>query len=318
MTSEPAHLVIGKPPTYFDLPPEPLRVVFLFGAGASNGCGTILPHQPPVGGELFAKLVESFPQSWGKIPRDLENLFGKGFEIGMAKLWREYPNIKDQLLREASLYFAKFKPGLGVETTYKKIALKLVERGGKDVLLSTTNYDCLLEMGLGAAGCGINYLFSDGGAPIMKLHGSCNWFIEQNFGNVIVTSDIRIHSRIRAVMSQIDLIHELESSSVLHPVFCLYMEGKPAPLCESYFNLLHKDWAERVMAAKNVVIIGAKPYKEDGHIWGPLAKTPAQLIYIGNSDKFDEWRMESGRIREDKVILRDSTDWIEQVFDSFL
>ena len=40
-------------------------VVILFGAGASYGAGNVLPYPPPLGRDLYDKLSDEFPATWG-------------------------------------------------------------------------------------------------------------------------------------------------------------------------------------------------------------------------------------------------------------
>jgi hypothetical protein len=183
----------------------------------------------------------------------------------------------------------------------------LVAQQPRGALLATLNYDLLLDGELTRAGLDVNYLFASSypdGCPLLKLHGSCNWLIDMPGMNrfVILSSDIRIEAEIRSVNSESEVIDYLTADTPLHPVMCLYTAEKPAPLCPSFFEHLRQQWAESVLEARQIGIIGVRPYPADAHIWQPLADTAAHLWCVGDRPAFDEWHQNSGRTSPTTVV----------------
>jgi hypothetical protein len=285
--------------------PNDIDTIFLFGAGASHGCGTVAPHEPPLGSELYDRLCRSFPDSWGSLPSDVADAFGADFETGMNCLWKRGSMTSALPLQHMGLYMARFRPATEKGTLYTELVRRLVATEADGVLLTTLNYDCLLDGEIASLKRGINYLFPPGkGVLLLKLHGSCNWMIEFAGLNryVDISADGRLEGPLRAIDSLDALEAELTGDSPLHPVMCLYTEDKPAPLCPDFFEHLHKQWASAVSNARRVGIVGVRPYPRDTHVWGPLQATDAELVCIGNETAYDQWHNESGRSGPTSVV----------------
>jgi hypothetical protein len=181
----------------------------------------------------------------------------------------------------------------------------LIDQRAEGILLSTLNYDCLLDGELALTGRGVNYLFAPGGGlMLMKLHGSCNWFIDLPGMNrfVQLSPDIRIEAEMRSASSQDEVVGYLTGDTPLHPVMCPYTPEKPAPLCPSFFEHLQREWTEGVLGARQIAIVGVRPYPSDAHIWEPLAATDAHIWCIGDRGAFDKWNVESGRTAPTTVV----------------
>jgi hypothetical protein len=285
--------------------PNDMDTVFLFGAGASHGCGAVAPHRPPLGRELYDRLCQSFPESWGSLPSDVADAFGADFETGMDRLWKGGTTISALPLQHMGVYMARFRPAADGGTLYTEVVRRLVAMEADGVLLATLNYDCLLDGEIAALKRGVNYLFPPGkGVLLLKLHGSCNWMVEfEGFNRYVhMSADVRLEGPLRAVDSLAAVEEQMTGDSPLHPVMCLYTEDKPAPLCPDFFEHLHKEWATAVSSARRVGIVGVHPYPRDTHIWRPLAATKAELICIGNHKAYDHWHTDTGRTGPTTVV----------------
>src|SRR5439155_1677733 len=99
------------------------RLAVLFGAGASKGAGAVAPHPPPLGGELYDALVETFPDSWGALVTDEEDAALRGeppFEPGMDMIWRASDERAQRLVIDMALYFTDFRPPADASDCYSE------------------------------------------------------------------------------------------------------------------------------------------------------------------------------------------------------
>lgn len=288
---------IGPSQEYLDITNLKINKLVLFGAGASAGCGRIYPSTPPTGKQLFLKLAEAFPDTWGELPKNLKIIFQKDFEDGLDELWYKHTEIYADLMKEFGLYLIPFSPKDG-NTLYKAILIHLKDKQRSDILLATLNYDCLLDGEFTRCGIEYNYLFPPyRGTPLLKLHGSCNWYVDIPSVNkyVVFSPTIDINAPIKALHNVKAALEHFKGDHPFPPVMCLYTKEKPAPIGTNFFKHLHNQWKSLVLNAKQIYIIGVQPYPIDKHIWGPLANTKAEIYYIGNEEKYKKWSLDSGR-----------------------
>ncbi len=285
-------------------------IIFLFGAGASKGAGSILPEAPPLGNPLFYELIKSFPGSWGGLPKEIGSVFNSqelGFEQGMQLIYERYPvSFIPQLMREMAIYFIQFRPIPGA-SLYCKLIKFLKDHGILNyTTFSTLNYDCILELALFHQGIDIDYIFgklifhNNNISSVLKLHGSCNMMLEgiNARGEVYYGQSVGFEGGISATLDTNFILNHFLNGTSLAPVMCLFMKGKPLNIAYSNIKHLQESWTEKVLNinTKHIFIIGVRPLIEDQHIWQPLAKTSASLYYIGDQDQWEEWH-ESNKIK---------------------
>lgn len=141
--------------------PNNKDVIFLFGAGASYGAGGVLPEQPPLGFQLYSILERTYPGSWGSLSTDIRAAFRKDFEQGMQLVHDRFGAAIPSLMREMAVYFVQFRPH-NRATLYCRLIEDLSQNGLLErTILSTLNYECLLEFSLVNHGHGIAY-FDEG------------------------------------------------------------------------------------------------------------------------------------------------------------
>jgi hypothetical protein len=78
------------------------KIVVLVGAGGSVGAFDKEWQQAPLGNELFPKLAEMFPNTWGNLPEEVTAVFASeeaGFELSMAALREEGVHPQSALIR---------------------------------------------------------------------------------------------------------------------------------------------------------------------------------------------------------------------------
>lgn len=243
----------------------------------------------------------------GAIPHDVKEIFSreKGFEDGMNELWQNHHEISPLLLQQFGIYFSRLRPADTSGTLYTQLVNRLVGQRAEGVMLSTLNYDCLLDGEITRIGRKVNYLFplKEGDAPegllLLKLHGSCNWLPDMPMGrNVRYTSTVRLDCPVYSVNNEEALSSYLTDDTSLYPVMRIYTKEKPAQLCPTFFEHLTKEWSNTILQAKKIVLIGIRPYPPDSHIWSPLEKSPAKIFCIGNQVDYENWQVQSGRTGE--------------------
>lgn len=285
-----------------------MKKVVLFGAGASYGAGGILPARPPLGSQLFGELARSYPGSWGNFPADIRRLFEKDFEQGMELLWDKHSHIVAELTQQMAIYFAQFRASRKGSTLYHYFAREIKQRGvAKDLVISTLNYECVLEFALSDEGLPINYFDSTSSNQeicVWKLHGSCN-FLPQGMSagrGVSFMRGVVFDTGIRAVPDMNEVIAYCFSDNAIPPVMCLYMKDKPLQVAQTAVQELQQRWREQVASADVIAVVGVNPNPGDVHLWQALAQTQARLVYIGNQKTFETWSTENHKQKSTRFL----------------
>jgi hypothetical protein len=266
--------------------------VFLFGAGASFGAGHIRPEKPPLGYDLYDELCKSYPGSWGSFPDKHKAVFRINFEAGMDMVYKEYGGVIPQLMREMAVYFIQFYI-TNDRCAYVQLVAELDKRDMlTDTVFSTINYECILESAINRIGHSIDYFSNaSNGIRVFKLHGSCNMYSKAVHGGqgIRYGTGVSFEGGIQVMPSKDDVIRHCLCETGLAPVMNLYMRGKPLSVSGGSIQAIQQEWANCVNNAKSVVCIGVNPVVEDNHIWGPIAATAGQLIFVGNKSAFEKW-----------------------------
>ncbi len=268
--------------------------LILFGAGASFGCERASPYCPPRGAELFDDLQKQYPDAWGKLPKSWRMKFVPNFEPGMKELWDSGSHDVSALMRCMADYFARFRPLPG--SAYHRLLEHLNSLGTlRGTYFSTLNYDCLLEYAGRQFRHNIQYFSPDPtngvGLTVWKIHGSCNFLPASVSGSAsgvtYAASHVKWDGKIRIVDAS--QVAPFVAKSAFYPAMAVFMEGKPVHSHQSRIKELQSSWADAVLRADAVGIIGVRPNEADTHIWQPLAKTDAELVVIGNRKEYQAW-----------------------------
>lgn len=268
--------------------------VILFGAGASYGNGDVVPERPPLGNRLFDELVRCFPQSWGAMPTEVADAFRANFEQGMALVWERHSQATASLMQHMALYFVQFRPKTVGTTLYCRLVRAILDNGSeKDVLLSTLNYECLLDMSIWGAGLGICYggEAAAGQLSLLKLHGACN-FLPEGIGasrGVTFSRGVSFGTSIRPTGDLNEVVAFCLGNNALPPAMCLFMPGKPVQVSSAQIEQMQHEWREAVSTAERVAIVGVFPNGQDTHLWDCLGDTNAELLYVGGEEPFRDW-----------------------------
>jgi hypothetical protein len=270
-----------------------METVLLFGAGASFGAGGIVPHAPPVGGQLYPALIRAYPKLWEALPADASRVFAvQGFEAGMAYIWQRYSQSVNILQKSVAHYFAQFQvsnqpcayrsliSGLGLRSTTQR------------VMLATLNYDLTLDICLQMEQVRFGLGQSSERVVLNKPHGACNIFND----SIQASSGVSFTAGVSFGGGDIKAVPQIEASqraanpnNVIPPILAIFMEGKPCQTSPELLVEWQRSFGAAVLAAKRVAVIGVHPHVADTHIWTPLAATKGELFFCGDEAAFASW-----------------------------
>ena len=111
--------------------------VILFGAGASFGAGYIIPEKPPLGNQLFNRLKDFFPASWGRLPQEIDVVFAAAFEKGMKIVYDHYSQVIAPLMKDLAVYLIQLRP-YSYESLYDLLIKRLIKLGLLESFLFST------------------------------------------------------------------------------------------------------------------------------------------------------------------------------------
>lgn len=274
-------------------------------------------------------------------------------------------------MRQMCMFFLSFLPDHSSDNSYSRFLIRSFRTGILDrVVLSTLNYECLLETGCFQLGLPFAYFYenkkNEHGAAIWKLHGSCNFIPSRLSGIVnaaiqgdvpptvstisgshiigdvlptvrrltgsIIIGNVQIggaaadhHPTTRLTKSIVTgsvgqsregaefklnlfdgrgatvtseiialspnaAIDWCQSEKNLFPAICLYSPDKRMVINPEQHDQIQKQWAQVVLQARSVVVVGVRPNLVDQHIWKPLSETEARLYFVGSRDSFEKWK----------------------------
>lgn len=272
--------------------------LIIFGAGASYGSGS--RNVPPLGRELFLSLQKFNPDGWGRIDGDLANSFQTDFETGMHQT---NTHALPPLHRAMAAYFFQFLPTN--KSLYYKIA-KLISQKPWDGALATFNYENLLEISLGAAkvqpfihGAQLN----EKSVELCIPHGNCHIFCQAVRGSALGISFSGPHVQINGPVEVIvdsQTYYDRIINDAFPPVMSYFEPLKRTTSGAGFIELQRKRFAELVDHAEKIAIIGLRVREHDKHIWEPILKTDAKIIYCAGNTAGNEYRQWSDDNRSGK------------------
>lgn len=288
-----------------------MRIV-LFGAGASYGCGGVAPAPPPIGGSLFPALRRLYA-NWRSIPREIATLFERHFETGMAEVIEKHGFAVGPLMQEMARFFAIFH----IQNQSQNLYVELLKRAHRrsDIIWSTLNYECLLELAAAHLTWPVAYFadpveITERAVPVWKLHGSCNFKItglEATRGVSYSGTGVVFGGSIQPIDPGQVSAH-YSGNTALYPAMALYAAGKPISMSPSPIQDAQRRWNEHVRESDRVLIIGVRPYPADKHLWTSLAETPAEVAVVGSHKQYEAWAKAH---RADGVVRILGDKWLE-------
>jgi hypothetical protein len=291
---------ILKHPTELGCPRMPVgstpSVAILFGAGATYGCADVRPERTPLGGQLYERLQQAFPDSWGSLPPELASDFEADFESAMHQAWEKHNDDRlRELLIEMGFYFARFKPPLDASCEYSCLARTVIETGLlPKTRFATLNYECVFDYSIGSlVRAGVAHWAPPSdfqGAVIWKLHGACNLVVD--LGNTVIGSISMIATQ-HYVMGPVkpvrpDMLGDhYVNPTARHfpPVMSLFAPGKHNPMAPPAIHKMRQEWGDWARQGDVIIAIGACPLLADEHVWAPTIESNATVWYVGGTER---------------------------------
>jgi hypothetical protein len=286
------------------------ELVFLFGAGASQGALHIKPHQPPLGRELYDALAAGYPKEWG--PESHLHFFAADlrdnkFERTMAEevCPRVAPLSILEWYRPMALFFSSFAPDGTEKDLYSELLRAL--RGGRRLrttVFGSLNYDCIFELAALRQGLTVSYQPATGGdeaVEVLKVHGSCNFITEDmsRWRHQLTSPGASVEFQFRMLppAGLPETLGRVFSNRETHhyPIMSLYATGKGTIVAPVQIWNIRNSWGARAREADMLVIIGVSPNPEDLHVWEPVRETRARVFYVGGKAEFGQWPVSDDR-----------------------
>lgn len=277
--------------------------VVLFGAGASYGSDNM--GTPPLGSDLFAALSSFNKTGWGQIHVDLADNFRLDFEDGMKMLSKSYSHWMPPLQRAMAAYFFNFAPRSS--NLYRRFTRRII-RSNWNGVLSTINYERLLELSLIEEGLrpivGRSRINSSE-IEICLPHGCCHLFCESIRGSSSMVSFagpmVTTNGPVKVISDPIEFQSRIQNDA-FPPVMSYFEPEKKTTSGANFIENQRNRYSELISGASIVGLVGVRVRPNDKHIWDPLAKTSARLVYCSGrkgKKEFDVWSKQNRQDDQD-------------------
>lgn len=285
-----------------------MRILFFLGAGASYGSEEDITCRPKLAADLFQTLCDQFPLTWGKLYSKYRQSFLKDndFEKGMNSVIKEQPEKVLELQRNMAQYFFNFNPS--ADSLYFRLIEKL---GIENLSFASLNYDRLIEEAIIRSGFlpkNNLEMKKEKEVYLCLPHGCSNYFLEgieippglfetTCVENAIDSSDMKMIRHLEEFQLQI-------SSNALPPVMSCFNSRKDSLVGRMFLDSQEIMFAKMVLSAELIVIVGVNVREHDKHIWSPLSKTKAKIVYCSGEDGakgFNSWVKECRKEKKHRI-----------------
>lgn len=232
----------------------------------------------------------------------MSDAFTGDFESGMERLMEGELEWFARLMQTMTRYFTQFRTDGSGQNLYSQFLLRLAESSAfHQTILSTLNYECVLEYGANEIGWRVAYNLEmpmPQNVRIWKLHGSCNFIPHRQA--LTIGRGMRFDSSCQfevpiEIVSPREARGWVDGDTALYSAMCMYAHDKPSQVSPAMFNEIRAIWARIVQQAERIVVIGARPNMADTHIWSPLARSGAILYFVGERAAFESWQRDHRR-----------------------
>lgn len=305
------------------------RVVIFFGAGASLGGarGHVTPEPPPLMAELYERLAQRFPSTWG--PSSERGRRRDAYISDFEKTFIEHdlgrrPDLPPgtpgapglsaiEAQRPVAVYFSEFKMDGTRRDLYSRL-LSFLTRSSllNETFFATVNYESLFEQAAHYSGLQMSHLLEAATAVLRgtvaddwpgerrhenqvflaKLHGSAHFKVagndHQRLRALLASTGTHVETGI-TVMDPFLSIPEHEQGSF--PIMTQTSPDRGDFLSPAQILQLRQIWQQAVKNASLVAIIGASPRRYDSHIWESIERATGRVVHIGSVETLKAWRV---------------------------
>jgi len=235
------------------------------------------------------------------LPTPVLNAFGEArsdFEAGMAALLNYNPTWLAPLQREIG--YLLVQPFIREPSNCAYVQLMAAIRpnlGQHSIMLGSLNYDILLEEACSIVEIPLTYrdtMPEIGNVSCNKPHGSSNFLpvdggTQASPGVLMNASAVRINPTIRPRPRHMALQYYQNRALALPPAMSFFMPGKSSIVTEHILIAMQRGFADAVLAADKVIVVGVRPLPADSHIWGPIAQTAANVFLCCGEHEYSGW-----------------------------
>ena len=280
--------------------------LIIFGAGASFGSDTT--GTPPIGKDLFDALCNYNPEGWGKIDNEFHTIFREDFEAGIKLITERHSHYLPPLQRAMAAFFFNFFPRLN--NKYVILANRL-KQSIWDGALATLNYERLLELSLKSSGMQPvvgKKAESKGEIELCLPHGCCHLFCVSVKGkasaitfsgpNVATSGPVKVISNPDEYSSRI-------VNDAFPPVMSYFDHAKRTTSGANFIESQRRRYSELVTEASTIGIVGLKVRPHDTHIWDPISRCDAKIVYCSGKtagNEFEKWANKT-RSQKENIVL---------------
>lgn len=265
-----------------------MRVV-IFGAGASYGSESTA-KVPPLGAKLFDELIQFAPTTWGTLPPNWSSQFRSDFEPAMASFIQSGGFGAPLQWDMAEYFFSQFS------ATKSSVYIALIKALSSNIdhyFFATINYDLMLFQARAMAGVATEMF------QVCLPHGNsclCCEGVSATHG-VSFTGGVSTGGRVRVFRNLADFRAE-KTKNVFPPVMSYYEPNKFTVSCSNFIQDERARFEQAILSTQKVAVVGMRVHPVDRHIWQPLAKTKATILYLSGSsaaNDFSTWCVNEGR-----------------------
>ena len=139
-------------------------------------------------------------------------------------------------------------------------------------------------------------------------HGCCNIFCDgattDFLGAEFPGTGVTTTGLIYSINDETEFNYKIDHDS-FPPVMSYFEPDKRVTSGLNFIDEQKQKWNDLCKTAKEIYLIGIKQRANDSHIWGPIAKTQAKIIYCSgkkSNQEFITWTKSIGRSSGDIVL----------------
>jgi hypothetical protein len=156
--------------------------------------------------------------------------------------------------------------------------------------IASLNYECLIEYATGGLGLRVQRFGvpeSPTNVVILKPHGSCNFLPHANFigGMAIGGRVANYEGPVEEVNpSEVETRYAEPGPLGLLPAMSVMAPGKPNYYAPTVTQQAMREWAAWLREADVCIVIGARPWVADAHVWGPILNSSCRVWCVSGTN----------------------------------